>query len=172
MIMHVLKYPTWGQASPAHHHFCKLFWSQMDLCVSFILVSLLTISQSQPASHTIILNDIEAAITDNRSQNFFGFALLLQMLKISAQVLGLNFSHSNWSRIDQTTFKNSCSATHSQCHSHSLTWVIFQQGHWFHQGLTISYSIQGKADFSVNNAQVIKPNLCLNSIIKCHGIDL
>jgi len=32
--------------------------------------------------------------------------------------------------------------------------------------------LQGKADFSVNNAQVIKPNLCLNSIIKCHGIDL
>jgi hypothetical protein len=112
----------------------------MDLCVLFILVSLFTVSQSQPASHTPILNDIEAAITDIRSQNFFGFALLLQMLKISAQVLGLNFSHSNWSRIDQTTFKNSCSATHSQCHSHSLTWVIFQQGHWFHQGLTISYS--------------------------------
>jgi len=125
-----------------HHHFCKLFWSQMDLCVLFILVSLFTVSQSQPASHTPILNDIEAAITDIniRSQNFFGFALLVQMLKISAQASGLNFSHSNWSRNDQTTFKNSCSATQSQCHSHSLIWVIFQQGHWYHQGLAISYS--------------------------------
>uniref|UniRef100_A0A2K1X8X3 Uncharacterized protein n=1 Tax=Populus trichocarpa TaxID=3694 RepID=A0A2K1X8X3_POPTR len=30
---------------------------------------------------------------------------------------------------------------------------------------------RGKADFSVNNVLVIKPNLCLNSTIKCHGID-
>ncbi|KAF9664387.1 hypothetical protein SADUNF_Sadunf16G0013300 [Salix dunnii] len=39
------------------------------------------VSQSQPTSHTLILNDIEEAITDITSQNFFGFALLLQMLK-------------------------------------------------------------------------------------------
>ncbi|KAL9335908.1 hypothetical protein Peur_070396 [Populus x canadensis] len=49
----------------------------MDLCVSFILVSLLTISQSQPASHTIILNDIEAAITDNRKRCHFSWLFVL-----------------------------------------------------------------------------------------------
>ncbi|KAF9664389.1 hypothetical protein SADUNF_Sadunf16G0013500 [Salix dunnii] len=42
---------------------------------------IIKVSQSQPTSHTLILNDIEEAITDITSQNFFEFALLLQMLK-------------------------------------------------------------------------------------------
>lgn len=30
---------------------------------------------------------------------------------------------------------------------------------------------RGRGDFFVNNAQIVSANICLNSVIKCHGID-
>ena len=153
----------------------------MDLCVLFILVSLFTVSQSQPTTHNLNLTDVEAAITDIRSQNFFGFAMLLQILKVALvhKYQDLTF----FLPIAQELTKHSLSPDHPEDFllKHSIPMPLtfsdlkhFPTGTMVPSGLEhqlIEIKNRGKADFSVNNALVTKPNLCVNSSIKCHGID-
>uniref|UniRef100_B9HD36 FAS1 domain-containing protein n=1 Tax=Populus trichocarpa TaxID=3694 RepID=B9HD36_POPTR len=102
-------------------------------------------------------------MTDIRSQNFFGLIFFLP--------------------IDQELTRHSMSPDHLEDFllSHSIPMPLtfsglnhFPTGTMVPSGLEnqlIEIKNRGKADFSVNNAQVIKPNLCVNYTIKCHGID-
>jgi len=154
VVRNVLNYPTWGQTPPAPSPLLQtLLISNGSLyfvqpCFSFRSLSITT---------CLNLNDVQAAMTDIMSQNFFGLTFLLP--------------------IDQELTRHSMSPDHLEDFmlSHSIPMPLKFSGlNHFPSGLEhqlIEIKNRGKADFSVNNAQVIKPNLCVNYTIKCHGID-
>lgn len=123
---------------------------------------------------------MEVAIADIRSQSFYGFAILLQMLKGK---LHLSQDLTFLMPVDQELSKYSISPDDLEDFllSHSIPKPLtfsdlthFPTGTMVPTGLhnqLIKIENHGRANFSVNNAQLVTPNVCLNTIIKCHGID-
>ncbi|KAJ4847686.1 hypothetical protein Tsubulata_020649 [Turnera subulata] len=153
----------------------------MDFCCLFILVSLFAATESQSTNHSSTRTDMETAIADMRSQSFYGFAILLQMVRDTFRQYQQDLTF--FMPIDQELSKGSVSADHLQSFmlSHSVMKPLsfsdlnhFPSGTMVPSGLRnrlIKIQNHGAQNFSVNNALVITPNVCLNTAIKCHGIN-
>ncbi|KAJ8770573.1 hypothetical protein K2173_018064 [Erythroxylum novogranatense] len=140
-------------------------------------------AQSEATSHNSYHTDMQAAIADIRvrSQSFYAFAVLLQMLngtsRLNREDLTLLMP------IDRELSKSSISPDHVEDFllSHSILMPLsftdlthFPTGTMVPSGFRsrfIKFQNHGKANVTLNNVQVVTPNICLNSVIKCHGID-
>ncbi|KAK9267670.1 hypothetical protein L1049_010101 [Liquidambar formosana] len=152
----------------------------MDLWHWLILLSLAMLSASQPRAQTFNHTDLQAAVADMRSKSYYGFAILLQMLNGTVQ---LNRDVTFLMPDDQQLSEASISLDHLEDFllSHSIPEPLlfsdlshFPTGTLVPSGLqerSIRISNHGRLDYFVNNAQIVTPNVCVNSFIKCHGVD-
>ncbi|KAF5728529.1 hypothetical protein HS088_TW21G00677 [Tripterygium wilfordii] len=132
---------------------------------------------------------MQAAVGDMRAQSFYGFAVILQMYLNSNsstqhQIFNEEESLTFFMPVDRELSKFTLSPEHLEDFllSHSMTMTLqfsdlihFPTGTIVPSGLhdrLIKIQNHGKSNFYVNDAQVITPNVCINSMmIKCHGID-
>ncbi|KAJ7967814.1 FAS1 domain-containing protein [Quillaja saponaria] len=152
----------------------------MGLYFLFILLFLFRVTESQSTAHTFNHTDLQAAIVDMRSKAYYGFTILLQMLnETSLANSDLTFFMPN----DRKLSESSISANHlgDFLLSHSIPMPLhFSDLAHFPTGTVVPSDFSdrmirihngGRGDFFVNNAQVTERNICVNSVIKCHGID-
>lgn len=144
----------------------------------FILVSALF--PLSPQAHGLNYTDVQAAVTDMRSKSYYGFAILLQMLNSTSQPYrSLTFLMPGDSQLSESPI----SVDHLEDFliSHAVTTPLlfndllhFPTGSLIPSGAEnkmIRINNRGRANFFVNNAHIVTPNICQNSYIKCHGID-
>ncbi|KAJ7946404.1 FAS1 domain [Quillaja saponaria] len=146
----------------------------------FILFFLFRVTESQSTVHAFNRTDLHAAIVDMRSKAYYGFAILLQMMNETSQA---NWDLTFFMPNDRDLSKLSLSADHIEDFllRHSIPMPLnfndlahFPTGTFVPSGIPnrmIRIYNRGRGYFFVNNAQVTAPNICLNSLIKCHGID-
>ncbi|KAK2631081.1 hypothetical protein EUGRSUZ_L03441, partial [Eucalyptus grandis] len=115
-----------------------------------------------------------------RSRSFFGFAILLQMLNGTSEpnrdltfliptdpeLSGLSISVN---RLEEFILRHSIRMPLSFGElSHFPTGTLVPSEY---RDRLVRIHNHGRLSFFVNNARVITPNVCSNSVIKCHGID-
>ncbi|KAI4298794.1 hypothetical protein L6164_032311 [Bauhinia variegata] len=152
----------------------------MGLQCLFLLLFLFGFTESQspiqPFNHT----DLQATIMDMRSKSYYSFAMLLQMLNgTSEPTRDLTFFMPD----DRELSAYSISADHIEefLLSHSVPMPLYYNDlSHFPTGTIVPSGVDakmmtihnsGKGEFFVNNAQIVAANVCLSSMIKCHGID-
>ncbi|XP_030514079.1 uncharacterized protein LOC115727907 [Rhodamnia argentea] len=145
-----------------------------------VLVSLFMVPRSESATFAFNRTDLQVAVDDMRSRSFFGFAILLQMLNRTSEP---NEDLTFLIPTDPELSAPSIAVNHLEefLFSHSIRMPLsFHDLLHFPTGTLVpsGYRNQlfrihnrGRLSFFVNNARVITPNVCSNSMIKCHGID-
>lgn len=153
----------------------------MGLQYLFMLPFLFGFAESQSSTRLFNHTDLQSAIGDMRAKSYYGFAMLLQMLNGTSQepTRELTFLMPD----DRELSASAISA--DQIEEFLLTHAIpmplyfndlshFPTGTLVPSGLSpkmIRIHNRGRGDFFVNNAQIVSANVCLSSVIKCHGID-
>ncbi|KAL3740910.1 hypothetical protein ACJRO7_022091 [Eucalyptus globulus] len=131
-----------------------------------VLVSLFMVPRSESAAYAFNRTDLRVAVNDMRSRSFFGFAILLQMLNGTSEpnrdltfliptdpeLSGLSISVN---RLEEFILRHSIRMPLSFGELDQLVRILNR----------------GRLSFFIDNARVIMPNVCSNSVIKCHGID-
>ncbi|KAK7332416.1 hypothetical protein VNO80_29167 [Phaseolus coccineus] len=150
-------------------------------CCFFIILFILGFAKSQPFTHPINHTDLQAAIGDMRAKSYYGFAMLLQMLNgTTAQPIRdftflmpddkqLSSSSISVDEVGEFLLKHAIPMPlHFNDLSHFPTGTLVPSGN---SSKMIRIYNRGKRDFFVNNAKIVSANVCLNSVIKCHGVD-
>ncbi|XP_058755179.1 uncharacterized protein LOC131628354 [Vicia villosa] len=129
-----------------------------------------------PFNHT----DLQAAIADMRSKSFYGFAMLLQMLNETSQA---SREVTYLMPDDRELSDSAISADEIEDFllSHAIPMPLyFNDMSHFPTGTLVPSGVnsrmirihnRGRGDYFVNNAQIVSANVCLSSVIKCHGVD-
>ncbi|KAE9591524.1 hypothetical protein Lal_00038736 [Lupinus albus] len=154
----------------------------MNMKCLFMLFFLLGFAESQSSTfHPFNHTDLQAAIGDMRSKSYYGFAMLLQMLNgttveptreltfFMPDDRELSSSAISANQIEEFLLKH---AIPMPLYYNDLS--HFPTGTLVPSGLSskmMRIHNRGRGDFFVNNAQIVSSNVCLNSEIKCHGID-
>ncbi|XP_061344301.1 uncharacterized protein LOC133290250 [Gastrolobium bilobum] len=137
-------------------------------------------AESQSFMHPFNHTDLEAAITDMRAKSYYGFAMLLQMLNGTSQpTRELTFLMPDDRELSASSI--SADGIEEFLLSHAIPMPLyFNDLSHFPTGTLVPSGIsskmmrihnRGRGDFFVNNAQIVTANVCLSSVIKCHGID-
>ena len=145
-----------------------------------LLLPLWAVGESQP-TNAINATDLEAAMVDMRTRSYNGFVILLKVLNSipnslpSTDVTFLMPDDEVLSRLSITS-----ESLHDFILSHSIpTALVLSYLMHFPNGTLVPSSIptkmisitnRGKSGLFVNNARITKPNVCQNSLIRCHGI--
>lgn len=152
----------------------------MGLHYLFMILFLFGFAESQSIIHPFNHTDLQEAIGDMRAKSYYGFAMLLQMLNGTSQpTRELTFLMPD----DRELSASAISA--DEIENFLLTHAIpmplyFNDLSHFPTGTLVPSGIgsrmirihnRGRGDFFVNNAQIVAANVCLSSVIKCHGID-
>ncbi|QHO37455.1 hypothetical protein HN51_003910 [Arachis hypogaea] len=145
-----------------------------------MLVLVTGYAESQPIFHPFNHTDLQAAISDMRTKSYYGFAMLLQMLNGTSQPSSsLTFLMPD----DRELSTSAIAADEIEDFllSHAIPMPLyFNDLSHFPTGTLVPSGIstkmirihnRGRGDFFVNNAQIVSANVCLGSVIKCHGID-
>ncbi|MED6212364.1 hypothetical protein PIB30_082534 [Stylosanthes scabra] len=137
-------------------------------------------AESQPIFHPFNHTDLQAAITDMRSKSYYGFAMLLQMLNGTSQPSSsLTFLMPDDRELSSTAIAADEIEDFLLTHAIPMPLYFNDLSH-FPTGTLVPSGIstrmirihnRGRGDFFVNNAQIVTANVCLSSVIKCHGID-
>jgi len=153
----------------------------MGLQYLFMFPFLLGFAQSQSTTiHPFNHTDLQAAIGDMRAKSFYGFAMLLQMLNGTSQpIRELTFLMPGDRELSATAI--SANGIEDFILSHAIPMpLIFNDLSHFPTGTLVPSGMsskmmrihnRGRGEFFVNNAQIVSANICLSSIIKCHGVD-
>lgn len=162
-----------------------LFSPKMALlgCCLFLILFLLGLaeSQSQTFNHPFNRTDIQAAIGDMRAKSYYGFAMLLQMLNGTSQPNNrdltflmpddkeLSASSISTDEVEEFFLKHALPMPlYFNDLSHFPTGTLVPSGN---RTQMIRIHNRARGDFFVNNAQIVSANVCLSSVIKCHGVD-
>lgn len=159
---------------------------KMDLfsLIVFILF-LVRVQESQLlTAHAFNCNDttvdMEVALCDMRSESYYGFSMLLRMVDLSF------FENSDWTFFmpndeELSAYPISKANLEDFILRHAIPKpLLFSDLARFPTGTFVPSGAHGKllhiqnhgrSGFFVNNAEVERPNMCLDSQIKCHGID-
>nr|KYP62661.1 hypothetical protein KK1_017202 [Cajanus cajan] len=152
----------------------------MALPSLFILLFLLGFAESQSFTHPFNRTDLQAAIGDMRAKSYYGFAMLLQMLNGTSQPTRdltflmpddkeLSASSISIYEVEEFLLKHAIPMPlYFNDLSHFPTGTLVPSGN---SSKMIRIHNRGRGDFFVNNAQIVSANVCLNSMIKCHGVD-
>ncbi|KAI4308488.1 hypothetical protein L6164_031561 [Bauhinia variegata] len=145
-----------------------------------LLLPLLTVGESQP-TNAINQTDLQVAMADMRMQSYHGFVILLKILNSipnSLQTTDLTFLMPNDDQLSH--FLTTRESLHEFILSRSIpTALVLNHLLHFPSGTLVPSSIPSKmisitnsgiARLYVNNARIITPNVCLSSLIRCHGI--
>ncbi|KAM1793454.1 hypothetical protein EV2_038225 [Malus domestica] len=154
----------------------------MDRRSLFILVVLFLLWESAPSLQVHALNstDVQAAVMDMRSKSYYGFAILLQMLNATSQPYRmLTFLMPSDSELSASPISIDHLEDFLISHAVPMPLLLndflhFPTGSLIPSGVEnkmIRINNRGRANFVVNNAHIVTPNICQNSYIKCHGID-
>ncbi|XP_030471202.1 uncharacterized protein LOC115689330 [Syzygium oleosum] len=145
-----------------------------------VLVSLFMVPRSESAAYAFNRTDLHVAVNDMRSRSFFGFAILLQMLNGTSEPNRdltfliptdpeLSASSISVNRLEEFLLSHSIRVPLSFGDlSHFPTGTLIPSGY---RDRLVRIHNHGRLSFFVNNARVTRPNVCSNSMIKCHGID-
>ncbi|KAF5746157.1 hypothetical protein HS088_TW06G00322 [Tripterygium wilfordii] len=143
----------------------------------FILLSIVAIAKSQPPN-PINQTDLQIAMSDMRTWSYHGFVILLKILNGSLHDREITFLMPS----DEELSKVALSLDHLQDYilSHSIPSALllshllhFPNGTLVPSGVTnrmLSIENGGRSSLFFNNARLVTPNVCINSLIKCHGI--
>ncbi|KAL5724146.1 hypothetical protein ACHQM5_007444 [Ranunculus cassubicifolius] len=147
----------------------------------FIFLALFVLFVTKPITPAN-QNDLQAAVASLRSNSYHGFAILLQML---------NSNPNSLRQVEMTFFVpidgelSDLVITQNYLHefllSHSLpSAIVIDDLKRLPSGTSLPSSFphrlitlktdQERSNVYLNNARVVKPNLCSTSTIKCHGI--
>lgn len=159
---------------------------KMDpLLFLFVLVALFPISKAQVDGEPqltahVNLSDLQAAASDMRAKSYYGFAILLQMLNGTAQQ---NRPLTFFMPGDLQLSEYPISVHHLEdfLTSHAISMPLsfndllhFPTGSLVPTGVDnkmIRINNRGRANFYVNNAHIVTPNICNGTYFRCHGID-
>lgn len=150
-----------------------------------LLVTLFTVGESQSQSQsTITFNqtDLQTAMADMRSKSYYGFVILLKILNSqpnSLQNNDMTFLMPNDE--DLSKFSITPEQLRDFLLSHSIpTPLLLNHLLHFPNGSVVPSSLPSRVisitnsgrsgGLFVNNARIVTPNVCLNSLIRCHGI--
>jgi hypothetical protein len=152
----------------------------MGLQHLFMIFFLFGFAQSQSIIHPFNHTDLQAAISDMRSKSFYGFAMLLQMLNGTSQpIRELTFFMPDDRELSASPITADEIEDFLLIHAIPMPLYFNDLSH-FPTGTLVPSGIssrmikihnRGRGDFFVNNAQIVTANVCLSSVIKCHGID-
>ncbi|PIA25642.1 hypothetical protein AQUCO_11000047v1 [Aquilegia coerulea] len=157
----------------------------MGLSIIFILFSLLRmVSSAPPAAHPVTtpgkLTDLSQAITDMRSKSYYGFVILLDMLNTTAKST-LSQEVTFFMPIDSQLAEYPISPDRlvDFILSHSIPEpLVFSELAHVPTGTLIPSFLNDQFRISrlgrhvfVNNAQIVAPNVCSSTTIRCHGIN-
>lgn len=125
--------------------------------------------------------DLESAIAEMRSKSYHGFAILLHMLNSTSQPSGTSLTLFVPGDSELSQHPIPADRLQSFLLSHAMPMslqfndlVHFPTGTLVptaHPDRMIRIRNRGRGEFFVNNARIVEPNVCLNSSVKCHGID-
>ncbi|EEF30690.1 uncharacterized protein LOC8273554 [Ricinus communis] len=151
-----------------------------------VLLPIFTVVNSQPTTTNptptpINQTDLQVAMDDMRTSAYHGFVILLKILNGSPNSL----------RDGEITFLMPSDEELSKVALRLESLQDFILGHSIPTALLISHLLHfpngtlvptgvpnrmlrvtngGRTGLFVNNARVVSPNVCLNSLIRCHGI--
>ncbi|XP_057432879.1 uncharacterized protein LOC130725688 [Lotus japonicus] len=149
-------------------------------CLLIVILFLLGCAESRSSIHAFNHTDIQVAIEDMRSKSYYGFAMLLQMLNGTSQpIRELTFFMPDDRELSSASI--SADEIDEFLLSHAIPMPLyFNDLSHFPTGTVVPSGVssrmihihnRGRGDYFVNNAQIVSANVCLNSVIKCHGID-
>ncbi|CAK8531284.1 unnamed protein product [Lathyrus sativus] len=152
----------------------------MGLQHFFMILFLFGFAKSQPTIHSYNHTDLQAAIGDMRAKSFYGFAMLLQMLNGTSQPSReLTYLMPDDRELSASAI--SADKIEEFLLSHAIPMPLyFTDLSHFPTGTLVPSAMdarmirihnRGRGDYFVNNAQIVSANVCLNSVIKCHGVD-
>ncbi|KDP29906.1 hypothetical protein JCGZ_18475 [Jatropha curcas] len=145
-----------------------------------ILLPFLFIKESESA-HPINQTDLQLAIDDMRASSYYGFVILLKILDSTPNSLHdgeITFLMPSDKELSKVSLRLDYLEDFIQSHSIPRALLLSHLLH-FPDGTLVPSSIPnrllrisngGRSGLYVNNARVVTPNVCLNSLIRCHGI--
>ncbi|XP_004486549.1 FAS1 domain-containing protein SELMODRAFT_448915-like [Cicer arietinum] len=152
----------------------------MSLQCLFMFLFLLAFAESQSTIHPFNHTDLQAAIGDMRAKSFYGFAMLLQMLNGTSQpTRDFTFLMPDDRELSASAISADQIEEFLLSHAIPMPLYFYDLSH-FPTGTLVPSGIssrmirihnRGRGDFFVNNAQIVSANICLSSVIKCHGVD-
>ncbi|KAI3440949.1 uncharacterized protein J3R85_002984 [Psidium guajava] len=146
----------------------------------FILLQICALAESR-LTDEVNRTDLHKAMADMRMKSYHGFVILLQMLNTYPDALhgsNITFLMPN----DQQLSKASVSRDDLQdfilSHSIPVQLPMTNLVHFPNRTLLptclpnrmISITNNGRSGMFVNNARIVNPDVCLRSLIRCHGI--
>ncbi|KAF9610285.1 hypothetical protein IFM89_021846 [Coptis chinensis] len=153
---------------------------QMALSVVILLVLLKLVSSSAPTAHIRRASDLPLAMSNMRSQSYYGFVILLDMLNATTKASlsqQATFLMPSDEQLGQYTIPPSRLEEFIVSHTIPKPLVFSDLAHVpsgtlipsvFNNRL-LRIARVGRRVF-VNNAQIVTPNVCSSATIKCHGI--
>lgn len=154
----------------------------MGLQCLFLILFLVGFAESESSTtiHPFNHTDLQAAIGDMRAKSYYGFAMLLQMLNGTSQpTRELTFLMPDDRELSASAISADEIEEFLLTHAFPMPLYFndlshFPTGTLVPSGITskmIRIHNRGRGDFFVNNAQIVSANVCLSSVIKCHGVD-
>ncbi|XAR55277.1 hypothetical protein NMG60_11035308 [Bertholletia excelsa] len=146
-----------------------------------ILLPLLAVGESQ-STNQINQTDLQVAMADMRAKSYNGFVILLKLLTSTINSLeGGEITFFMPSDTELSTIALTSQHLQDFILSHSIPKALmveyllhFPTGALIPSSLPnrmITITNNGRASLFVNNARIITPNICLNSMVRCHGIN-
>ncbi|KAJ9169949.1 hypothetical protein P3X46_018090 [Hevea brasiliensis] len=145
-----------------------------------ILLPLFGVGESQP-SNPLNQTDLQVAMDDMRTSFYYGFVILLKILNSAPNSLHegqITFLMPNDEELSKVALKLDNLQDFILSHSIPSELLLSHLLH-FPNGTLVPSSVpnkmlritnSGRLGLFVNNARVVTPNVCLNSLITCHGI--
>ncbi|XP_050205629.1 uncharacterized protein LOC126655468 [Mercurialis annua] len=151
-----------------------------------IFLPLVTVVNSQPSTMTPPTNlinqtDLQVAIDDMRTSSYHGFVILLKILTTSPNPIPdgeITFLMPTDEELSKVSLK--LDTLHDFVLGHSIPTALlithllhFPNGTLVPSGVPnrmLRVTNSGRLGLFVNNARIVAPNVCLNSLIRCHGI--
>ncbi|XP_044492737.1 uncharacterized protein LOC123216380 [Mangifera indica] len=137
----------------------------------------------EPQCTAAIINqtDLQVAMADMRAKSYHGFVILLKIFNGTSDSLsstGITFLMPNDEKLSGSSLRSDL--LHEFILSHSIpTPLVYNNMLHFPNGTLIPSSLpgrllnitnSGKSGMFLNNAKIVTSNVCVNSLIKCHGI--
>jgi len=146
-----------------------------------LLLTLLAVGESQSTTAAFNQTDLQTAMSDMRSRSYYGFVILLKILNsLPNQLQNNDLTFLMPNDEDLSHFSIAPEELHDFLLSHSIPTPLllnhllhFPNGSIVPSGLpskVISITNNARAGLFVNNARIVTPNVCQNSLIRCHGI--
>ncbi|WCJ37407.1 Fasciclin-like arabinogalactan family protein [Euphorbia peplus] len=145
------------------------------------LVSFLAIGVESQTAYPMNQTDLQIAMDDMRSSSYNGFVILLKLISASANSLQngeITFLMPTDQELAKAALRPDSLRELVLSHSIPSALLISHLLH-FPNGSLVPSSIPNrmlritrskKSGLFLNNARILTPNVCLNSLIRCHGI--